>query len=423
MKAKIGENKLQKKDEKTHMNIAILFEHPHADEKGIQLTAQELGINLDFIPFRKVSVCIGNGEYSIKSKRKDYTEIFDNVDVVLNRAQSRNRRLLAANVIEAFDKGVINPSSVEFTCFSKLRTLLRLWNEGVKIPLTVYVPCNPQEQRVGGGEIHNEEEIAHLIQQKLGHTDIVVKPDAGSHGKDIRLAKNHEDLLQILEKVEPSITHPVGVLAQELVPKWFYDLRIIVYKESGKKPYCVTKAMARAGFKDFRTNTYLGNMVFGINLSSHLQQKAVECAEAIGKDGEAWMLALDAMVDVGENKIVEDEYVKSELQDLTSHFKAVEKVERERRDISSFSDWNLKLENAFQDYLNSDPYLNIKSVIEKSIAEGQDSVLFHEVNSCPDFWERTRLVTGVNLAVPLLKCAKSIAESGKHANPLELQVK
>lgn len=400
------------------MNIAILFEHSNTDEKGIRLTARELGVNLVYIPFRKISVCVGNGKYSLKSKGKDYTKVFENIDVVLNRAQSKNRRLLAANVIEALGKDVINPSSVEFICFSKLRTLLQFWKGDVKTPLTVYIPCNPQELKVDGGKVHNEEEIANLIQQKLGNRGIVIKPDAGSHGKDIRLAKNSQELLAILRKIRPSITNPIGVLAQELVPKWFYDLRIIVYHEIGKNPYCWPKAMARAGFKDFRTNTYLGNMVFGVNLSSHIQKKAVDCAEAIGEKSEAWVLALDAMVDVGENKIVDDEYVQSELKKLTPHFKAVEKVERKRRDISNFSDWNKKLEEVFQNYMNSDPYLNIKAVIEKSVAEGKDCMLFHEANSCPDFWERTRLVTGVNLAVPLLKCAKSIGESGRNSNKL-----
>ncbi|MFW6111249.1 MAG: ATP-grasp domain-containing protein [Thermoproteota archaeon] len=395
------------------MNIGILFEQLNTDEKGIKLTAKELGLNLVYIPFRKISVCFGNGHYSLESSGKDYTDTFENIDVVLNRAQSKNRRLLAANVLEAFGKDVINPSSVEFTCFSKLRTLLQLWRRDVKIPKTVYVPCNPREKKVGGGEIHNEEEIANLIQQNLGKRDIVVKPDAGSHGKDIRLANDTEDLLTILSKINPSITNPLGVLAQELVPKWFYDLRIIVYKESGKNPYCCPKAMARAGFKDFRTNTYLGNMVFGVNLSSFIQRKAVNCAEAIGKRSEAWILALDAMVDVGENKIVDDEYVKSQLQELSPHFEAVEKVEKKRREISDFSVWNEKLEKTFQKYVNSTPYQNIKKVIERSIAEGKDSMLFHEANSCPDFWERTRLVTGVNLAVPLLKCAKSLIESDR----------
>ncbi|GAH08098.1 unnamed protein product [marine sediment metagenome] len=33
------------------MSVAILYEYPEADEMGIRLTAQEMGIDLSFIPF------------------------------------------------------------------------------------------------------------------------------------------------------------------------------------------------------------------------------------------------------------------------------------------------------------------------------------------------------------------------------------
>jgi hypothetical protein len=35
-------------------------------------------------------------------------------------------------------------------------------------------------------------------------------------------------------------------------------------------------------------------------------------------------------------------------------------------------------------------------------------VVFHEANSCPEFWEHTRLIAGINVAVPLLKGAQSL---------------
>lgn len=394
------------------MSIAILYERSRTEEMGIKLTAEELGIDLVYIPFRKISVCIKKGEYSIRSRGKDYSGIVRDVDVVLNRAQSKNRRLFAASVLEALGKFLINPSRVEFICFSKLRTLLHFWKGGVKTPRTVYVPCDPQEQKTDGGKVYNEEDIADLIQQELGSEDIVVKPDAGTHGKNVQLARSREALLMVLRKGRPSIINPVGVLAQEFVQKWFYDLRIVVSKESGGSPYCYPKALARGGFKDFRTNTYLGNMVFGVSLPPRIRKKAVKCAETIGEDSEAWVLALDAMIAVGEDRIVDDEYVKSELEKLVPYFDAINKVKSERNKKRNFSDWNERLERAFQDYVNSEPYENIKGVIEESVKRNGDSILFHEANSCPEFWEQTRLVAGINVAVPLLKCAQSVVESG-----------
>lgn len=391
------------------MSIAILYERSETDEMGIKLTAREMGINLVYIPFRKVSICADNGGYGFRSKGKDYSKLVEDVGVVLNRAQSKNRRLFAAPILEAFGKHVINPSYIECLCFSKLRTLLRFWKEGIPIPRTVYVPCDAHEHGVDGRELHNEEDIADLMQHELGNRDIVVKPDAGTHGKRVMLAKKRGDLLRVLRETESSITNPIGVLAQEFVQKWFYDLRIVVARERGKTPHCYPKALARAGFRDFRTNTHLGNMVFGVNLPPSIRNMAVKCGEAVGKNSAVWVLALDAMLDVGEDKMVDDEYVKSELEKLVSPFDAVKKVKRDGTKKEDFSTWNAKLERAFQEYMNSEAYENVRRIIEESMEREKQSIMFHEANSCPEFWEQTRLVAEINLAVPLLKCAQSVS--------------
>ncbi|KPV64717.1 MAG: Alpha-aminoadipate--LysW ligase LysX [Candidatus Bathyarchaeota archaeon BA2] len=393
------------------MSIGILYERSETDEMGIKLTARELGINLAYIPFRKVAVCLDKNGYSFRSKGKTYSKVIEDVHVILNRGQSKNRRLFAANILEALGKYVINPPRVEFICYSKLRTILHFWKEGIKTPRTVYVPCDSHEPTMDGSEIHNEEEIADLIEQELGNRDIVIKPDAGTHGKKVKLAKAREDLLTILGETEPSIINPVGILAQKLVQKWFYDLRIIVAKECGKAPHCYPTALARAGFKDFRTNTFLGNMVFGVNLPPYIKEVAVKCGETIGRDSKAWLIAFDAMIDVGENKIADDEPIKAEFEKLESPFNAVKKIKRKGTKKRDFLNWNKKLEEAFQNYKNQEAYDNIKRIIEESVERNKHNILFHEANACPEFWEQTRLVAGINLAVPLLRCAQSVIDS------------
>lgn len=174
------------------MSIAILYERSKTEEMGIKLTAEELGINLVYIPFRKISIRLDKGRYSVRSQGKSYSKVVEDVNVVLNRAQSKNRRLFAANILEAFGKYAINPSRMESLCFSKLRTLLRFWKEGIETPRTVYVPCDSHERKTNGSEIHNEEDIADLIQQELGSENIVVKPDAGTHGSKVKLAKKEK---------------------------------------------------------------------------------------------------------------------------------------------------------------------------------------------------------------------------------------
>jgi glutathione synthase/RimK-type ligase-like ATP-grasp enzyme len=393
----------------TNMSIALLYERSETDETGIKLTAQEMGIDLAFIPFRKIAFTISKTGFTAKTKGKDYTDAFKDGAVVLNRAQSKNRRLQASYLMEMLDKKAINSSQIEFTCYSKLRTLLNFWKKGIPIPKTVYVPCDATDTLKNGREIHNENDIADLFQEEIPlDGGIVVKPDAGTHGKGMILSRNRDQLVASIQETKPSIINPVGVTAQELIEKWFYDLRIIAYKEKGKPVVCHPVALARGGFKDFRTNTYLGNTVFDAKLPLLVRELAVKCGEALSKGSEAWVFALDAMVDVGENKTVSDMELQSELEKAASEFEKVQKAKQDESRLRDFPSWNRKLEAAFKTYMGTKPYKAVKSIIEGSIEKNKNKVVFHEANSCPEFWEHTRLIAGLNVAVPLLKGAQSL---------------
>jgi glutathione synthase/RimK-type ligase-like ATP-grasp enzyme len=392
------------------VTIGLLYENSENDERGIRLTAEELGVGLTFIPFRKVAVSIDETGFGFSSKGKDYFNVLKDVDVVLNRAQSKNRRLYAANIMEVLGKNVINSSYVEFECYSKFRTLMRLWADGLPIPKTVYVPCDPYEAIKGGKGLSNESDIADLLEQHIGR-EIVIKPDAGTHGKGIVLSKDRETLISNIRGVEQSIINPVGVVAQERVDKWFYDLRIIVFKEKGKDPVCHPVALARAGFGDFRTNTFLGNMVFDARLPQSVRELAIKCGKSLGGENEAWLLALDAMINVGANKTADDDTIKTEMRKAAVRFEDVKNVKRDESRLHDFKAWNSALETAFRDYKSTDSYAKIKGVIEGSVDSGKQSIVFHEANSCPEFWENTRLVAGINVAVPLIKCAQSLVKA------------
>jgi len=391
------------------MSIALLYERSETDETGIKLTAQDMGIELTFVPFRKIALTISKNGFSAKTRGKDYTNTFKDVAVALNRAQSKNRRLQAGYLMEMLGKKTINSSQIEFTCYSKLRTLLHFWADGIPIPKTVYVPCDTTDTLKDGREIHNEIDIANLLQKEIAlDQGIVVKPDAGTHGKGAILSHNRDQLVASIQKTKPSIINPVGVTAQELVEKWFYDLRIIAYKEKGKPAVCHPVALARGGFKDFRTNTYLGNTVFDAKIPLPLQELAVKCGKALANDSEAWMFALDAMVNVGENKTVPDTEIQTDLEKAAAEFEKIRKVKQDENRLRNFPNWNTKLEAAFQTYMSTESYKKIKSIIDESIEKNKKAVVFHEANSCPEFWEHTRLIAGINVAVPLLKGAQSL---------------
>ena len=393
------------------MSIALLYERSENDENGIKLTAQQLGIDLTFLPFRKIALAISKNGFNAKTKGKDYTGIINDTAVVLNRAQSKNRRLQASYIMEQLGKKILNSSQSEFICYSKLRTLLNLWKEGIPIPKTVFVPCDSTDTLKNGQVIHNEKDISELFQQEIPISEgIVIKADAGTHGKMIMLAQNNEELIANIQETKPSIINPVGVVAQELIQKWFYDLRIIVHKEKGKQPFCYPISMARAGFKDFRTNTFLGNLVFGVKLPKSIQDLAVKCGKTLGKSSEAWIFALDAMVNVKENKQVDDVYLKGQLDKAAKAFVPVQKIKQDETRLTDFNGWNNRLEKAFKGYADSENYEKIKKVIEESVEKNKSELVFHESNSCPEFWENTRLATGYNVALPLLKGAKSLID-------------
>ena len=394
------------------MSIALLYERSENDENGIKLTAQQLGIDLTFIPFRKIALAIGKEGFSAKTKGKDYTSIIDGTKVVLNRAQSKNRRLQASYILEMLGKKTLNSSQIEFICYSKYRTLLHLYREGIPIPKTVFVPCDATDTMKNGREIHNEKDIADLFEAEIPLDEgIVIKADAGTHGKMIMLSQNREELEANIKETKPTIINPIGVVAQELVQKWFYDLRIIVSKERGKQPVCYHTAMARAGFKDFRTNTFLGNLVFHSKLPMGIQELAVKCGKTLGKGSDAWIFALDAMVNVGENKNADDQALKAQLDKAAQAWLPVQKVKQDETRLTDFTAWTAQLEKAFAAYKADSAYQNVTDIIEESVEKNMNALVFHESNSCPEFWENTRLATGLNVAVPLLKGAKSLADS------------
>jgi len=391
------------------MSIALLYERSETDEMGIKLTADKLGLDLKFIPFRKIAFSISKKGFMARTRGKDYTIAIKDTAVVLNRAQSKNRRLMAAYLMEMLGKKTINNSQIEFICYSKFRTLLHFWTHDIPIPKTVFVPCDSVDITKNGKEIRNEEDIANLFQEEIAPGDgIIIKPDAGTHGKQIMLAKNRQEIVANIRETKPSIINPIGVVAQELIQKWFYDLRIIVYKEKGKAPVCHPVALARAGLKDFRTNTYLGNLVFDSKLPLQVREKAVKCGNAMGKEHDAWLFALDAMIDVGEDRIVDDDYLKSELDKASIAFEKPRKVKSDEKRLSDFQGWNKELEATFHDYMSTEPYNNVKNIIEESVEKDKQFIVFHEANSCPEFWEHTRLIAGINLAVPLLRGAESL---------------
>jgi glutathione synthase/RimK-type ligase-like ATP-grasp enzyme len=377
---------------------------------GIRYTAEDMGIELKYLPFHKIAFSYGNNGFTYASLGKNYSETLENIKIILNRTQSKSRRISAATLFEAWDKEVLNPLSVELICASKMRTLLSFIREEINVPTSVYVPSNAIEFGTGGRKLENSEAITQLIIQELDDMRVVLKPDAGTHGKDVMLAANKEELEEMIRSSKPSIINPSGVMAQEFVPKGFYDLRIVVMKKKGGLGFCYPTAMARGGFKDFRTNTYLGNMVFRVKLPISVRREAVKCGEAIGAESDSWVLALDAMPRLGEMNEEVEKMLRSRFDALEPPFNEVRKVKLDPLKKREFAKYTKNIEEAYSAYMSSDPYSDIQEYIQESLIRHQSDIVFHEGNACPEFWEQTRIVGGINIGESLLRCAISLKD-------------
>ena len=391
-------------------DISILYDRSETDELGIRLTAEHMGVDLGYLPFHKAAVGFSNSGFSYRSVGKDYTDALKETRVVLNRTQSKSRRVFGTTILEALDVDVLNPLTIEISCQSKIRTLLALSREGIRIPATVYVSCNVVETTTGGKQLDNRGVVADLIEGQLGEGKVVIKPDAGTHGRGVSLVDGHDQLVKKLGETGSSIINPSGVVAQEFIPKWFYDLRIIVEKEKGKRGTCNPTALVRGGFKEFRTNTFLGNMVFRVELPEIVRREAVRCGEVLAGDADAWVLALDAMPYIGEDKTADEDELKGYFDDLVEPFEEVKKVKSDQMKLRRFEEYSKSIEEAYNSYMTTEAYAFIQEAIQESLDVKRDTVLFHEGNSCPEFWEQTRIVGGADVAESLLRSAQSLLD-------------
>jgi hypothetical protein len=60
--------------------------------------------------------------------------------------------------------------------------------------------------------------------------------------------------------------------------------------------------------------------------------------------------------------------------------------------------------------METDAYKYIEETVNRTLAKTAENVVFHEGNACPEFWEQTRIVSGINLATSLMECAQRIID-------------
>ncbi len=130
----------------------------------------------------------------------------------------------------------------------------------------------------------------------------------------------------------------------------------------------------------------------------------------MGREHEVWVFVMDARINVGKNQNAEDETIKNELAKSAAAFEAVKNVKKDETRLSDFKTWNTHLEDAVNSYKSTESYAKVKGIIEENVESNRTHIVFHEANSCPEFWEQTRTITGLNVAIPLLRGAQSLIE-------------
>ena len=389
--------------------IGLLYDQSETDELGIKLTAEKMNIDLVFLPFLKTAFTFNKNGYLFRTIGKDYTPRLRDVQVVINRCQSKNRRHYASAILESIDINVLNPQIVEYNCYSKLRTLLAFAKAKINIPKTVYVAANVKESRALGGTRDYTELICDLVNNDLPNS-VVIKPDAGTHGKGVSLSMERDELKRNINSIGQDTTNPSGIIAQEQIPKWFFDLRIIVVKKKNSSPFCYENALARGNLKEFRTNTFLGSMVFRAKLPKTVRNTAEKCAKILGEDQDSWLIALDAMPYFTHELMKDEADLRNSFEALEKPFDKVKQVKSMLRKKWRFRKYSKEITLAYNEYMETEPYKHIELIINNAIKKLADNIYFFEGNACPEFWEQTRVVAGINLAEDLLGCALSLLD-------------
>ena len=114
---------------------------------------------------------------------------------------------------------------------------------------------------------------------------------------------------------------------------------------------------------------------------------------------------------IGEDVFVKDEDLKSYFEKLEKPFEKVRRIKQNPSKKRDFLNYSKDVESAYESYMSTDAYTQIKQIIQESLKRNASSILFHEGNSCPEFWEQTRIVGGINVAESLIKCAVSILDN------------
>ena len=224
-----------------------------------RLAAYKAGIMLECIPNNGVAGVIqGRASRSYLSgsnSRPDFI-LFADKDVRL------------AKHLELCGYRLFNNSSAIATCDDKIMTYQALSAAGIAIPKTIFAPL---AYRVI--EEASKNRFLEMIEDELNYP-IVVKEAFGSFGEQVYLARNHQELSQLYNRLQLK-PH----LYQQYISSSFgRDVRLHVVGDR------VVASMLRTNENDFRANITNGGKMHSFTPSEAFQNVAIEASRAVNAD-------------------------------------------------------------------------------------------------------------------------------------------
>ena len=201
------------------------------------------------------SVAIPSSEY--------ITKLFENEMKLPQKAVFLDKDIYSATFLEQKGVKLYNSAECIRICDDKALTYINLYKNRLPIPKTIIAP-----KTYSKGQAENWCKKAAGI---LGYP-LVVKECFGSLGKQVYLAENEFEMLDIVKKLGAK-----PFLFQKFLSKGAgWDLRVIV--ADGQ----VIGAIKRSNDSDFRANAAQGGEVEAIKLSGYEKELAIKAAESTG---------------------------------------------------------------------------------------------------------------------------------------------
>jgi [lysine-biosynthesis-protein LysW]--L-2-aminoadipate ligase len=271
------------------MNVGILYSRIRRDEKLLLSELRDRGHEVTKIDVRKQQFGLG-----------DPPEVFDGVDIVVDRCLATSRSLYATQFIEAYGIPVVNGAETAQVCANKVKNSLALEKAGIPTPAT---------------DVAFTKDAALGSIEKFGYP-CVLKPVIGSWGRLMAKIDTRSAAEAILEHKETlgHYEHKVFYI-QEFVDKPGRDIRVVA---ADGEPIA---AMTRSS-DHWLTNAAKGAETSTYELDDEAREIVARASEAVG----GGLLGVDLM-EVGADEET-GEYTGYTVHEVnhTVEFKALNDV-------------------------------------------------------------------------------------------------